>query len=88
MKSTLAFAAGFATGWITRGGIDSSRSVLVEILAFALDAIERAKRGLAIEIERMEDIAAEARDAVARRRAGRAGRAAEPADAPSAEHAA
>jgi hypothetical protein len=85
MMSTLAFAAGFAAGWITRSRIDSSRSVVVQILAFALDTTERAKRALAIEIERLEDIAAEAHDAVARRRAERA---AERVDAPPVEHAA
>jgi hypothetical protein len=80
MMSTLAFAAGFAAGWITRSGINSSRSVVVEILAFALEARERARRAFAIEIERLEDIAAEAQDAVARRRAERA---AEHADGPT-----
>jgi hypothetical protein len=85
MMSTLAFAAGFAAGWITRGKLDSSRSVVVQILAFVLDTTERAKRALAIEIERLEDIAAEAQDAVTRRRAKRA---AEHADGPPVEHAA
>jgi hypothetical protein len=65
--------------------MDSSRSAVVELVAFALDTVERAKRALAIEIERLEDLAAEAQDAVARRRAGRA---AKHADGPSVEHAA
>jgi hypothetical protein len=85
MMSTLAFAAGFAAGWITRGSMASSRSAVVELLAFALDTMERARRALAIEIERLEDIAAEAHDAVARRRAERA---AEQGDGASVGHAA
>jgi hypothetical protein len=85
MMSTLAFAAGFAAGWMTRGSVASSRSAVVGLLAFALDAMEQARRALAIEIERFEDIAAEAHDAVARRRSERA---AERGDGASVEHAA
>lgn len=72
MKSTLIFAAGFATGWLTRRTIDSSKSATVQIIAFGLDAIARVKRALAMEREQLEDLVAEAHEAVARKRAERA----------------
>jgi hypothetical protein len=72
MKSTLAFAAGFATGWLTRSTLDSSKPAAVQIVAFGLDVAGRVKRALAIEREHFEDLVAEAQDAVARRRAERA----------------
>lgn len=76
MKTILAFAAGFTTGWLTRGTIDPSKSATVQIVAFGLDVVARIKRALAIEREQFEDLMAEARDEVARRRSARA----EPAD--------
>jgi hypothetical protein len=71
MKNALIFAAGFGAGWLTRSTFQSSKSATVEFLAFGLDALARIKRGLAIEREELEDIVAEAHDAVARRRAAR-----------------
>jgi hypothetical protein len=75
MKNALIFAAGFGAGWLTRSTFESSKAAAVEVIAFGLDALARIRRGLAIEREQLEDIVAEAQDAVARRRAARAPRA-------------
>lgn len=61
MKSTVAFSAGFAAGWIARSAVHSSRDAAVTLLAFCIDAIERIRRIVAIERERFEDLIAEAR---------------------------
>jgi hypothetical protein len=75
MKGTVAFVAGFATGWLTRSTLDASKPATVQIVAFGLDVAGRVKRALAIEREQLEDLIAEAQDAVARRREDRAERA-------------
>jgi hypothetical protein len=75
MKGTLAFAVGFATGWLTRSTLDAAKPATVQIVAFGLDVAGRVKRALAIEREQLEDLIAEAQDAVARRREERAERA-------------
>jgi hypothetical protein len=85
MKSTLIFAAGFGAGWLGRSMFESSKSAAVEVIAFALDTVERLRRALAIEREQLEDIVAEAHDAVARRRTARADKASQTAPV---EHAA
>jgi hypothetical protein len=87
MISALAFAAGFAAGWMTRSSLDASRSATVQLVAFALDTMTRIKRALAIEREQLEDLVAEAQEAAARRQAERA---VDPgaAEAPPVEHAA
>ncbi len=72
MMSTLAFAAGFAAGWLSRSAIDGPKSAVVQIVALGLDGVARVKRAAAIEREQLEDLVAEARDMVARRRAERA----------------
>ena len=72
MRGTLAFALGFVAGWATRSTLDSFRSVTVQVVALALDATASIKRAMAIELERVEDLIAEARDVVARKRADRA----------------
>ena len=87
MRSALAFAAGFAAGWLTRSTVEGSRSATVQLVAFGLDVVERIKRALAIEREHLEDVVAEAQDAVARRRTARAQRRRGP-EAATAEHAA
>jgi hypothetical protein len=69
MKNALIFVAGFGAGWLTRSTFHSSKSATVQVLAFALDTVARFKRALAIEKEQLEDIMAEAHDAVVRRRA-------------------
>jgi hypothetical protein len=71
MISALAFAAGFAAGWITRSSLDASRSASVQLVAFGLETIARIKRALAIEREQLEDLVAEAQEAAARRHAER-----------------
>jgi hypothetical protein len=76
----MAFAAGFAAGWLSRSTLDPSKSAMVQVVAFGLDTVARIKRRLAIEREQFEDLVAEARDVVARRRAERAQEPAE--DAP------
>ena len=87
MRSAIAFAAGFAAGWLTRSTMEGSRSATVQLVALWLDVVERIKRTVAIEREHLEDVVAEAQDAVARRRAARAQRRRE-AEAGTAEHAA
>jgi hypothetical protein len=72
MMHMLAFAAGFAAGWLARSGVDSSKSAVIEVTALGLDTVARIKRALAIEREQLEDLVAEARDLAARRRARRA----------------
>jgi hypothetical protein len=85
MMNMLAFAAGFAAGWLARSGVDSSKSAVIEVAALSLDTVARIKRALAIEREQFEDLVAEARDLAARRRAKRAQARAE---AQAVEHAA
>jgi hypothetical protein len=85
MMNMLAFAAGFAAGWLARSAAGSSKSAVIEVTAVGLDTVARIKRALAIEREQFEDMVAEARDLAARRRARRArGQ----ADAEAVEHAA
>ena len=72
MERPLAFVAGFVAGWVTRSTLDPAKSATVQIVAFGLDVVARVKRMLAIERERFEDLAAEARHEAARRRAARA----------------
>jgi hypothetical protein len=85
MMNMLAFAAGFAAGWLARSATDSSKSAVIEITALGLDSVARIKRAIAIEREQIEDLVAEARDLAARRRARRARAGAEAA---TVEHAA
>jgi hypothetical protein len=72
MMTMLAFAAGFAAGWLARSATESSRSAVIEVTALGLDTVARVKRAIAIEREQFEDLVAEARDLAARRRARRA----------------
>jgi hypothetical protein len=57
----LGFVAGFASGWISRGQVDSSRGAVVSIVATYFKAVERVKRIVAIEREHLEDLVAEGR---------------------------
>lgn len=72
MGIPFAFVAGFVAGWVTRSTLDPAKSATVQIAAFGLDVVARVKRRLAIERERFEDLAAEARHEAVRRRAARA----------------
>jgi hypothetical protein len=55
------FVAGFASGWLARGQVDSSRAAAVALVATYFKAIERVKRIVAIEREHLEDLVAEGR---------------------------
>ena len=57
----LGFVAGFASGWLARGQVDSSRSAAVSVVATYFKAVERVKRIVAIEREHFEDLVAEGR---------------------------
>ncbi len=57
----LGFVAGFSTGWLARGHVDSSRGAVVSIIATYFKAVERVKRIVAIEREHLEDLVAEGR---------------------------
>jgi hypothetical protein len=57
----LGFVAGFASGWMTRGQVDSSRAAVVAIVATYFKSVERVKRIVAIEREHLEDLVAEGR---------------------------
>jgi hypothetical protein len=57
----LGFVAGFSTGWLARGHVDSSRGAVVSIIATYFKAVERVKRIVAIEREHIEDLVAEGR---------------------------
>ena len=69
MKTAASFAAGFATGWVVRSTVDSSHEAVVRLVALCYDAIERGRRIVALERERVDDLVAEAR-ARGRARAG------------------
>ena len=74
MKSLGIFLAGFASGWVVRSTVDSSRSLAVSGVSAAFGAVERVRRVLAIEKEHIEDLVAEGK-AKHEARLGRAGRA-------------
>ena len=57
----LFYVAGFASGWLVRGTVDSSRGLVVGALAAAYGIADRAKRFGAIEREYFEDLLAEAK---------------------------
>lgn len=57
----LGFVAGFTSGWMARGQVDSSRGAVVSIIATYFKAVERVKRIVAIEREHLEDLVAEGR---------------------------
>ena len=55
------FVAGFASGWVARSTVDSSRGMAVAVVATYLSAVERVKRIVAIEREHLSDLVAEGR---------------------------
>ena len=59
MKRVGMFMAGFASGWVVRSTVDSSRGMAVGLIAAAYGAVDRAKRLVAIEREHLEDLWAE-----------------------------
>ena len=55
------FLAGFASGWVVRSTVDSSRDVPVRLMSAIFGATERFRRTIAMERERLEDLVAEGR---------------------------
>jgi hypothetical protein len=68
MLSIGLFVAGFTSGWIVRGSVDSSRGAVVKGLSALFLAADRVKRAVAMEREHLEDLIAEARAHRASRR--------------------
>jgi hypothetical protein len=62
------FVAGFASGWVVRSTVDSSRGVAVGLISAAYGAVDRVKRYAAIEKEHLEDLWAEGKAQFERKR--------------------
>jgi hypothetical protein len=73
MKQLGIFLAGFASGWVVRSTVDSSRGLAVSGVSAVFGTLERVRRVLAIEKEHLEDLVAEgkAKHAAGRRHASR-----------------
>jgi hypothetical protein len=61
MKQAGLFLAGFASGWAVRSTVDSSRDLVVGLVAVVYGTVDRVKRLVAIEREHLEDLVAEGR---------------------------
>jgi hypothetical protein len=61
VKRAVSFTAGFAAGWIARSTVDSSREAVVKLVSLGYEAAARVRRIFALERERLDDLAAEAR---------------------------
>ncbi len=61
MKRVGFFLAGFASGWVVRSTVDSSRGLAVGAISTFYGTVERVKRLVAIEREHLEDLVAEGR---------------------------
>jgi len=59
MKELGIFLAGFASGWVVRSTVDSSRGLAVSGVSAVFGTLERVRRVLAIEKEHLEDLVAE-----------------------------
>jgi hypothetical protein len=59
MKNLGIFLAGFASGWIVRSTVDSSRTLAVSGVSAVFGTLERMRRVVAIEKEHLEDLVAE-----------------------------
>jgi hypothetical protein len=72
MKQLGIFLAGFASGWVVRSTVDSSRGLAVSGVSAVFGTLERVRRVLAIEKEHLEDLVAEgkAKHTAERRHAG------------------
>lgn len=86
MRALGIFVAGFATGWVVRSTVDSSRSLAVSGVSAAFGTVERLRRVLAIEKEHLEDLVAEgkAKHAARLRRKNHDGNASQDSMAPPA----
>jgi hypothetical protein len=60
-KTTSAFIAGVATGWVLRSAMGSSREVLVRVVVVAHRGRERLRRVVAENAEWLDDLFAEGR---------------------------
>ncbi|HWZ90157.1 MAG TPA: hypothetical protein VNW92_14940 [Polyangiaceae bacterium] len=60
-KTTSAFVAGVATGWVLRSTLGSSREALVRVIVVAHRGRERLKRVVAENAEWLDDLFAEGR---------------------------
>jgi hypothetical protein len=61
MKRVGLFLAGFASGWVVRSAVDSSRGLAVASISALYGTVERVRRLVAIEREHLEDLVAEGR---------------------------
>jgi hypothetical protein len=61
MARIVSFTAGFVTGWLARSTVDGSREAFVKLGAFGYNAADHIRRIIALERERADDLAAEAR---------------------------
>ena len=61
MVSVGMFVAGFASGWVVRSTMDSSRGAAVTVVAGYLRTVERVRKIVAVEREHLEDLVAEGR---------------------------
>jgi hypothetical protein len=59
MKQLGIFLAGFASGWVVRSTVDSSRSLAVSGVSAVFGTLDRVRRAIAIEKEHLEDLVAE-----------------------------
>jgi hypothetical protein len=84
MKHLGIFLAGFASGWVVRSTVDSSRTLAVSGVSAVFGTLDRVRRVLAIEKEHLEDLVAEgkAKHEASVRRASRVVAAAPPAAVP------
>jgi hypothetical protein len=84
------FLAGFASGWVVRTTVDSSRSLAVGLISTFYEVSDRLNRVVSMEREHLEDLIAEgrARFETDRARAARRAQGAGPAAVPRQERAA
>ena len=61
MEVVAAFIAGFASGWVVRSAVNSTRAVAVAAVTAFYTAQDRARRWAATEREYFEDLVAEGR---------------------------
>jgi hypothetical protein len=61
MKRVGIFLAGFASGWVVRSTVDSSRGLAVGAISAFYGTVDRVKRLIAVEREHLEDLLAEGR---------------------------
>ena len=80
------FVAGFASGWIARSTVDSSRDAVVKVVASYFGVVERLRRVVAMEREHIEDLVAEGRTTFEAKVARRVARSVSPSPVRAPEH--